>query len=153
MWSYFRAQTQWVEHEFSTVHYFSLQWHHNGCDSVSNHQPQHCLLNRLFRRSSTETTKLRGTCLCEGNSQVTSEFPAQKASNAENVSIWWRHHVFLFCTSIHLPLDFIPGFPVVKLAIRRTCDEPLSEQMMNQFTDTYQLRSAVPEAGIKGRGK
>ena len=24
---------------------------------------------------------------------VTGEFPAQKASNAENVSIWWRHHV------------------------------------------------------------
>ena len=23
---------------------------------------------------------------------VTGEFPAQKASNAENVSIWWRHH-------------------------------------------------------------
>ena len=27
-----------------------------------------------------------------GNSPMTSEFPAQKASNAENVSIWWRHH-------------------------------------------------------------
>ena len=23
---------------------------------------------------------------------VTGEFPALKASNAENVSIWWRHH-------------------------------------------------------------
>ena len=27
-----------------------------------------------------------------GNSPVTGEFPAQKASNAENVYIWWRHH-------------------------------------------------------------
>ena len=27
-----------------------------------------------------------------GNSPVTGEFPAQMASNAENVSIWWRHH-------------------------------------------------------------
>ena len=26
-------------------------------------------------------------------SLVTGEFPAQMASNAENVSIWWRHHV------------------------------------------------------------
>ena len=26
---------------------------------------------------------------------VTGEFPAQMASNAENVSIWWRHHVKL----------------------------------------------------------
>ena len=24
---------------------------------------------------------------------ITGEFPAQRASNAENVSIWWRHHV------------------------------------------------------------
>ena len=28
-----------------------------------------------------------------GNSLVTDEFPAQKGSYAENVSIWWRHHV------------------------------------------------------------
>ena len=27
-----------------------------------------------------------------GNSPETSEFPAQMASNAENISIWWRHH-------------------------------------------------------------
>ena len=27
-----------------------------------------------------------------GNSPGTGEFPAQMASNAENVSIWWRHH-------------------------------------------------------------
>ena len=30
---------------------------------------------------------------CEGNSPVTGEFPAKMARNAENVSIWWRHHV------------------------------------------------------------
>ena len=30
--------------------------------------------------------------LC-GELTGTGEFPAQKASNAENVSIWWRHHV------------------------------------------------------------
>ena len=70
----------------------TLQWRHNGHDSVSNHQPHDCLLNRLFRRSSKKTSKLRVTGLCEGNSPVTSEFPAQMASNAENVSIWWRHH-------------------------------------------------------------
>ena len=40
-------------------------------------------------------TKLRVTGLCEGNSPVTGEFPAQRASNAENVSIWWRHHALL----------------------------------------------------------
>ena len=69
-----------------------LRWRHNGRDSVSNHQPHHCLLNRLFRRRSKKTSKLRVTGLCVGNSPGTGEFPAQMASNAENVSIWWRHH-------------------------------------------------------------
>ena len=73
----------------------SLRWRHNGCYSVSNHQPHHCLLNRLFRRRSKKTSKLRVTGLCAKNSPGTGEFSAQMASNAENVSIWWRHHVAL----------------------------------------------------------
>ena len=72
---------------------FSLRWRHNDHAGVSNHQPHGCLLNRLFRRKSKKTSKLRVTGLCAGNSPETGEFPAQMASYAENVSIWWRHHV------------------------------------------------------------
>ena len=72
---------------------FSLRWRHNERDGVSSHQPYDCLLNRLFRHRSKKTSKLRVTGLCVGNSPETGEFPAQIASNAENVSIWWRHHV------------------------------------------------------------
>ena len=43
-----------------------------------------------------ENIKPRVTGLCAGNSPVTGEFPAQRASNAENVSIWWRHHVNMY---------------------------------------------------------
>ena len=70
-----------------------LQWRHIRRDGVSNHQPHDCLLNRLFRRRSKKTSKVRVTGLCAGNSPVTGEFPAQMLSYAENVSIWWRHHV------------------------------------------------------------
>ena len=73
----------------------SLHWRNNGGSGVSNHQPRDCLLNRLFRLRSMKISKLRITGLCEGNSPVTTEFPAQMASNAENVSIGWRHHVLL----------------------------------------------------------
>ena len=69
-----------------------LRWRHNGRDSVSNHQPHHCLLNRLFRRRAKKISKLRVTGLCAGNSPETGEFPAQRTSNAENVSILWRLH-------------------------------------------------------------
>ena len=63
----------------------SLQWRHNGRDSVSNHLPRGSSLNRLFRRRSKKTSKLRVTGLCAGNSPLTGEFPAQMASDAENV--------------------------------------------------------------------
>ena len=77
----------------------SLHWRHNGRDSVSNHQPHDCLLKRLFRRRSNKTSKLRVTGLCTGNSPGTGEFPAQMASNAENVSICWRHHGVIILVS------------------------------------------------------
>ena len=72
----------------------TLQWHHNGRDGISNHQPHDCLLNCLFRHRSKKTSKLCITDLCVRNSPVTGEFPTQMASNAENVSIWWRQHEF-----------------------------------------------------------
>ena len=71
---------------------YQSQWRNNGRGCVSNHQPHDCLLNRLFRRRSMKTSQLRVTGLCVGNSPVTGEFPAQEASNTENVPIWWHHH-------------------------------------------------------------
>ena len=73
-----------------------LHRRHNGRNSVSNHQLHNCLHNRLFRRRSKKTPKLRVTGLCVGNSPGTGEFPAQMASNAESLSIWWRHHAPMF---------------------------------------------------------
>ena len=46
----------------------SFHWRHNDHNGVSNHQPHGCLLNRLFRRRSRKTSKLRVTGLCVGNS-------------------------------------------------------------------------------------
>ena len=63
---------------------WALQWRHNGRDSVSNHHPREYILNRLIRCRSKKTSKLRLTGLCAGNSPETGEFPAQRASNAEN---------------------------------------------------------------------
>ena len=65
-----------------------LQRRHNERDGVSNRRPTDCLLDRLVKAQIKETSKLRVTGLCEGNSPVPMEFPAQRASNAENVSIW-----------------------------------------------------------------
>ena len=56
----------------------TLQWHHNGPDGVSNHQPHDCLFNRLLRRRSRKTPKLRVTDLCAGNSPVTGNSPHKR---------------------------------------------------------------------------
>ena len=91
--------------QFSTT----LQWRHYERDGVSNHQSYDCLLNRLFRRRSKKTPKLRVTGLCAGSSPVTGEFPAQMASNAENVSILLRHceNTLLYVLSMILHLLFL----------------------------------------------
>ena len=84
-----------------------IQWRHNEHDGVSIHQHHECLLSRLFRRRSKKTSKLRITGLCVGNSPVTGEFPAQRASYAEMFS-WWRHHDYehraclvVFCCGLY----------------------------------------------------
>ena len=81
----------------------SSQWRHYRGGGVSDNQHHDCLLNRLFRRRSKKTSKLRVTGFCASNSPVTGEFPAQIASNAENVSIRWRHHDSDECAP---PYDF-----------------------------------------------
>ena len=65
----------------------TLQWHHNGHGSASQ-----LFTQPLFTRRSKKTSKPRVTGLCVGYSLGTSEFPAQMASYAENVSIWWHHN-------------------------------------------------------------
>ena len=81
------------QHGLCTDGLILLQWCHNEHDGVSNHRCLAGLLNCLFRCRSKKTSKLHITVLHKGNSPVTGEFPAQRASNAENVSIWWHHHV------------------------------------------------------------
>ena len=58
-------------YEYATK--YALQRRHNERDVVSNHQLLECLLDRLFRRRSKKTSKLRATWLCEGNTPVTDD--------------------------------------------------------------------------------
>ena len=69
---------------------------------AANHQPHDCLLNHLLRRTSKKTSKQHVTGLCEGNSPVAGEFPAQRASNAENVSfddVIMEQHKVMLCSN------------------------------------------------------
>ena len=71
------TRPQWVNGVISHISKFSaaslelitLQWRHNGHDSPDTVQRKH-----------------------QSSASLAFGFPAQMASNAENISIWWRHH-------------------------------------------------------------
>ena len=65
----------------------------------------------FFKKAS----KLRVTGLCAGILPGTVEFPAQMASNAENVSIWWRHHGFV---KIDDPIQTVVDDVLIYMSLR-----------------------------------
>ena len=80
----------------------SLRWRHSGCDSVSNHQPHDCLLNRLFRRRSKKTSKLRVTGLFfvrgihRGPVNSPHKWPVtRKMFPFDDVIMYWCHCVYV----------------------------------------------------------
>ena len=61
-------------------------WHHRQFD---------CLFNNLLKLTKEEkkTSKPCSPGICSGNPPVIGGFPSQRASDAESVSMSWRHHV------------------------------------------------------------
>ena len=67
--------------------------HYNERDGVSKAPASRLFTQPFIQAQIKKNTKAqRHLPLCGGNSSVTGEFPAQKDSGAEKVSIWWRHH-------------------------------------------------------------
>ena len=71
----------------------SLQWRHNDHDGVSNTSLTVVYSTVYTDADQSKHQSSRHWPLC-GEFTGTGEFLAQRASYAENVSIWWRHHVF-----------------------------------------------------------
>ena len=73
--------------------------------------------------------------------EFTGEFPAQMASNAENVSIWWRHHAIWFCLIHALAYDvkmaFWIAYVILKLLNEQQAVAP--NWYASQYSDTIAL--------------
>ena len=89
--------------------YIALHWRHNDHDGVSNHRPHGCLLNRLFRRRSKKTSKLRVTGLCVWGIHRDRWIPRTKGQLRRKcfhlmTSLWysgWRWRYLKCITYIH----------------------------------------------------
>ena len=66
--------------------------HYNGV-ILSAMASQITSLTVVFTQPYIQAQVKENTKVRTGNSPVTVEFPAQRASNAENISIWWRNRV------------------------------------------------------------
>ena len=91
-----------------------LQWRHN--------EPHHCLLNRLYRRRSKETSKLRVTGPCAGihwwpvnsphKGPVTRKiFPFDDGIMSANKCTWYIVHLYVI-DILHLTRGGEPASPV-----------------------------------------
>ena len=76
-----------------------LQWRHIGRDSVSYHQPHNCVHNRLFRRRSQKTSKLRDRWPVR-NGQLRGKCFHLMTSSWKNT--WWYNPIRLSSTLIIL---------------------------------------------------
>ena len=94
----------------------ALEWRHNGRDGVSNHQPHVCLLNRLFRRRSKKTSKLRVTGLLRGIHRGPVNSPHKWPVTRE---------MFPFDDVIMWAMPWLPAPNLQRLSIHR-CNGPFT---------------------------
>ena len=69
------------------------------------------------RRRSKKASKLRVTGLCEGNSPMTGELPAQNFSNAEKVSSWRHINDDIFCETVGLSKLYRQTFNISRIVV------------------------------------
>ena len=69
----------------------SLQWRDNETRWRLKSPASRLFTQPLVQAQIKENIKAPRHWLCEGNSLGTGEFPAERASDTENVSFWWRH--------------------------------------------------------------
>ena len=144
-------------HASSWFGVYKVQWHYNDVimtTMASQITSLTTVYSTVYSGTDKKTSKLRVTGLCAGNSPATSEFPAERASNAENVTIWWRHRVFyvlhkpnrqkvLQChkekvTSASPEIDIHGCYSLVKN--RRCANWPVQNNLRNWHHDASTLR-------------
>ena len=80
------------------------------CQGISNHWQLYCLFNIFIRPTLKKTSKLCISGLLWGESNNDWWIPLKNSSNAESVSMSWRHHAMVVGTAPdmrHIHLEHI----------------------------------------------
>ena len=91
-----RDVTWWFLHTNSMASHKVNMWHYSDAimstmvSQITGNSMVYSTISSGAEQRKHQSSALIG--LCAGNSPVTGEIPAQTASNAENVSIWWCDH-------------------------------------------------------------
>ena len=122
----------------------SLRWCHNDHDGGSNRQPHSCLLNRLFRRQSNKTSKLRVTGLCVGNSPGPVNSPhkgpvTRKMFPFDDVIMFLN---VLFLQAGYFCLGFAPVVDGILLP-----DEPIALRRRGEFQKVKLMTGLLKDDG------
>ena len=76
---------------------------------------------------------------------VTGEFPAQIASNAENVSIWWRHH-----GGVRKELQTVGTFTWLLANVSQWIRENTHGQVNTESIDSQEKTTQTVLVGLSG---
>ena len=121
-------------------HFGSLQWRHNGCDCISNHQSRDYLRNRLFRLTGNSP----GPVNSPHKWPVTRKmFPFDDVIMSIQIILKffsWGPNWWIICIGSGNGL-VMNGQKAITW-ISWTSNKPLSEPMMTQYTEAYMYASA-----------
>ena len=108
----------YTHHYMRYYDWISLQWRHNGRDSVSNHQPRDCLLNSLFGADQRKCQSSASLAFVRGIHRGPVNYPhkeqvMRKMFPFDDVIIFvmiscdnlFKHHIVIFFSgNRHLPM-------------------------------------------------
>ena len=105
-WNAVTSLTQWPVSplQWHERHGVSNHWHYNDVIMVATASQitSLAIVNSTVYSGADQRKHQSPASLAfvRGIHRVPGEFPAQMASDAESVSIWWRHHGYLGCLSV-----------------------------------------------------
>ena len=97
----------------------SFRWRHNGRGGVSNHQPHDCLLNRLYRRTSTRHQSCASLAFVWGIRRWPHKWPVtwKMFPFEDAIMVRWRPVQLMFNTMRHAVHSEVGRFGISHLVL------------------------------------